>query len=378
MSVKISHFKYLIGLCRVILFRYLSREIYLCLLVITLILVAIFVTNSFSHYLKMVAAGQLTISGAAIFTLLQMSSVLTYLLPLGLFLSILITLSRLYSDNEMTVISACGMSYLRQVMIVMSLAFLVALFAAWLSMWVNPMVKQEMTHVKSDIVNNFKVGTLVPHRFESFGNGKVVYADEVFHGDNKAKEVFLAMRGKDNWNVVVAHEAHQEKRPGIDGKFVVVDRGVRYNGTPGAADFTVSHFKQYGVNESSDLILGKGHDNYHPSHKQQVLGESMGALWHDHGDRYANAEFQLRLAIPISILIASLIAIALAKVDPRHGKFYTLIPAIILYLVYVNFIFIGRTWLQHGTVSPALGLWWVHGIMLCIALALLTYRMRTA
>lgn len=365
-----------------ILFRYICREIYLCLLVITLILIAIFVTNDFSRYLEMVAAGQLTIGDASLFTALQLSAILTYLLPFGLFLSILITLGRMYADNEMTVMSACGMSLLRQVTIVMGLSLVVAIFAGWLSFWLNPMVKHEMSHLKERVVDSFQVGTIIPHRFEAFGDSRVIYADDVFHLDNKAKGLFLAFADPkkkgdkaSRWEVIIAKSAHQTSVPGVEGKFIVVDNGTRYSGEPGSGDYTASQFQQYGVNVNSTMVLGDNHNTYHASKNVQVLGESMSELWHKmDADLYADAEFQLRLSVPISILIAALIAIGLAKVDPRQGRFYSLIPAIILYLAYASLIFLSRNWLKRGVIPRELGMWWIHLLMLGIAAGIFANR----
>ncbi len=358
-----------------ILTRYIYREIYWNLLVITIILMTVLVMNEFSHYLKAVAAGKLTIGDAELFTALQLIAMLTYLLPLGLFLSILLGLGRMYIDNEMTVISACGVSFLKQTLIVLSFAGLVALFSAWLSLWLNPLVNYEMEHIKVRLINNFQIGTLVPKRFETFGK-HVVYATKVSHGNNTIKGVFLAEKHALNrWDIVVAQEATQQSMPDTDGKFIVVKNGIRYTGIPGTPDFTVSKFTSYGVNTQSDFLLGKHTAVTNRAYNKSIGSVSSTDLWHaDSHDRYAMAELQLRLAIPLSVLIASLIAVALSKVNPRYGRFSALIPAIILYLVYANLIFLSRSWMQRGTIPASLGMWWVHGLMLVVLVFLFLYR----
>lgn len=46
------------------------------------------------------------------------------------------------------------------------------------------------------------------------------------------------------------------------------------------------------------------------------------------------AEFHWRLAIPLAIPLMTLIAVPLARVNVRQGKFAKVFPAVLLYLGY--------------------------------------------
>ena len=83
------------------------------------------------------------------------------------------------------------------------------------------------------------------------------------------------------------------------------------------------------------------------------------------------AEFQWRLAMPISVFILSLLAIPLSEVKPRQGKYARLIPAIFIYIIYANLIFVARVLIQKGSLPAFIGIWWVHGLLLLVALGLL-------
>jgi lipopolysaccharide export system permease protein len=365
-----------------ILFRYICREIYLCLLIIMIILVSILVINEFSHFLKGAAAGKYSVTTVMMFVGLQLPPILTYILPLALFLGILIAIGRLYTDHEMTVMSACGMSLLRQTMIVMSLAAVVAVFSGWLSLWVNPRAMATMSDMRIRVLNNFQVGTLMPHRFEDFGNGRVVYVNKTSHADNKVHGVFLALANKDRaangspkWDIIEAHDAYQAKQPNTHGKFVIVQNGTRYEGVAGSANLTVSHFKRYGINIASNLIFGQNHHKRTLVHKEIVPTMTTSELLHYiNKDKLADAEWQLRIAIPISILIASLVAVALSEVDPRRGRYFNFIPALGLYIFYSCMIFLSRSWIKSGALPANIGMWWIHGLMLLIAILLFAYR----
>ena len=44
--------------------------------------------------------------------------------------------------------------------------------------------------------------------------------------------------------------------------------------------------------------------------------------------------------------------------------------AVVIYAIYVNFLAVARSWVEHGVVPAGLGLWWVHGALLIVVLVL--------
>ena len=59
---------------------------------------------------------------------------------------------------------------------------------------------------------------------------------------------------------------------------------------------------------------------------------------------------------------------------PRYGKFTQLLPAILIYATYADLIFLTRAWIRLGRITPDLGMWWVHGFALLLAIILMLYR----
>src|SRR3990167_6084438 len=93
-----------------IIARYLIREILQALVAVTIILLFIFSCNIFVRYLSLVADGKYPAWILTDILLFQLPVLLGLLLPLGLYLGILLGFGRMYADNEMTVLSACGFS----------------------------------------------------------------------------------------------------------------------------------------------------------------------------------------------------------------------------------------------------------------------------
>ena len=62
-------------------------------------------------------------------------------------------------------------------------------------------------------------------------------------------------------------------------------------------------------------------------------------------------------------LVLGLLAIPLARLRPRQGRYARVIWGVMLYAVYANLLISGRTLIEKGTVPEWLGLWWVHALV---------------
>ena len=69
------------------------------------------------------------------------------------------------------------------------------------------------------------------------------------------------------------------------------------------------------------------------------------------------------------IPVMAFMAIPLAKVNPRQGRFTRLVPAMILCFVYIISLSSARSGLEKGNLPPALGMWWIHGLFILLAAA---------
>ncbi len=357
-----------------IIFRYLCKELYASLLAITLVLLIIFITNQFIHYLKDAASGQITMTAVMQIMSLQIPLLLGYLLPLGLYLSILIGYGRLYVDHEMTVLSSCGMSRMQLLGMTMLIATFVMIIVAALMLWVEPIIQGYRTAILNRAITKASIQKIVPKRFQKLHPGTVLYAGQLSRERSSMYDVFLAQRKNDEtheWDVTVAKEAGEREYPELKGQFVVFNDGYRYVGIPGQRDYKKIKFGQYGVK----LVTPDAQLNDWPSNVPtlQLLHLKNKNLTPQE-IREAKAMLQWRLAMPISVILFALLAFPLSQVNPRSGKFAQLFPAILIYIAYADLMFLARAWIEKGTISPHLGLWWVHGLALLLAILLNLYR----
>jgi len=358
----------------VIIFRYLSKEIINTLLAATLILLVIFMTNQSTVFLQRAAAGQLPTTVLLQLMILYIPLLLPYLLPLGLYLGILLTLSRMHAELEMTVLSACGVSRVKLMAMILMIAVVVASVVAWLMASVVPNAQGQINYIAGKTAVSASVAQVIPGqfmRFDQSGQQVVFYADHA-EKHQVMNHVFMARKTRaessqtsTGWDIIVADKAMEKKNYHHEGDFVIFDHGYRYTGTPGEKKYQVMQFDEYGIRLNPDKIPTYNAVQYYSFSKLWSLSPS-------HLD--AAGELQWRLAMPISVLIFSLMAAPLSEVRPRFGKFTQLFPAILIYAVYADFIFLTRDWIQSGKLSPVWGMWWVHGAMLLLAMLLMWYR----
>jgi lipopolysaccharide export system permease protein len=86
----------------------------------------------------------------------------------------------------------------------------------------------------------------------------------------------------------------------------------------------------------------------------------------DPGER---AELHWRIALPVMCVVLTLLAVPLAHLRPRQGRFARVWLAVLVYLLYSNLVSAGKVWIARGTVPEVLGLWWAHAAVVLLALA---------
>jgi len=355
-----------------IVFRYLSREVLLTFSAVSAVLLVIIMSGRFIKYLAQAAQGVLDPGVLLMIMGYRIPGFLQLILPLGLFLGILLAYGRLYLDSEMTVLSATGMSEQRLLSYTLVPAALVALLCGWLSFVLTPQGVQNVAQILNaqDALTEFD--TLVPGRFQSMRDGsRVTYTQELSSDRDELHGVFISekreeRRSKDKENaitVLVAQTGRQEIQE--DGsRYLILKDGYRYDGTPGEADYRVIHYDTYGVllpKPSVEVSVGE--------RETMMTGELLGSQ-----EPKVQSELQWRLSFPILVLIVTLIAVPLARVNPRQGRFLKLLPAILLYMAYLSLLVAARSALDKGKIPMEIGLWPVHGLFLLIGLLLVYWQ----
>lgn len=354
--------------------RYLSRQLFASTLAVTLVLSLILVTGRFIKYLADAAAGRLL--GEVLLTIMvyRIPGFLELILPLGLFLGILLAYGQLYMNYEMTVLSACGISQAQLIRFTLIPTLCLALVVGLMSVYISPLGnrKVETIFAEQDLRSEFE--TLSPGKFHTGGQGaNVIYAERLSDDKKWMKNLFIYQGEKvtkqggwerENQILVVAESGLRRVDENSGIQYLDLLNGYRFEGVPGQADYRVVGYKQY-TYKLADPIANVEVSKLKALSTRELLNSS---------DLSKQAELQWRISLPVLALVVSLLAIPLSKVSPRQGRFSRLLPSIILYLAYVSLLITSQEWVEAGTLSPAMGLWWVHGVFFLIAMVLLAWE----
>lgn len=357
-----------------IISRYLMKEVFTTLLAVTFVLLLIFISQTLVRYLSYAASGKIAANILLQIIGYEIPNLLALLLPLGLFLGVILVYGRLYADNELRVMHACGLSIKQLVMITSTLAVAVAFIVTVLMFWVNPTIAANKQKILTSGSADNLLDTLMPGRFQVSSDGKrVAYVEKISRNHKEADNIFIAEQEKNGvditgtpWVVLSAKNGYQALDPQTKEPFVIATEGYRYAGTPGQNDYRIIQFQKYAI-RTPDMSMDT------PRLIQQAIPTIK--LFQNYNDVENASELQWRLAIPFSVLLLALLAIPLSQVKPRQGRYAALLSAVLIYVVYMNLLFAGRNLIEQKLIYSWVGLWWVHGIALILIIGLL-WRMR--
>lgn len=319
------------------------------------------------RYLNRAASGQ--IPGMIILKLmmLEMPNLLGLLLPLGFYVAMLVAYGRLYADSEMIVLQACGYGPSRLLRHSMIMASMVSGVVLIIMLWLSPYIAVERTKLLRSTGIQTLIKTIVPGRFHAAGGGKeVFYVENMTRDHTEAKNIFLARQNTKHpeqaWNVLWADSAHVRVDKDTFEEYLVLNNGREYEGFPGSADYQIANFDAFEARLP--------HPKVYIEHDIRTLPFSQ-LLPFNNPDLRKAAELQWRISVPLMVLTLTLIAVPLSRVNPRSGKFARILPAILIYIVYANFMFVTRNWIIAGKLPVWIGMFGLHLIVALLGVFLI-------
>ena len=330
---------------------------------ISVALLAILTSTQLIRLLKDAAGGR--IAPEAVASLLGFAALnfMPILLSLTLFVSILMTLSRVYRDSEMAVWISCGQPLTAWIRPVLKFALPIVVAIAVLSGFLSPWANYNTAEYKQRLAARSDVSQVSPGAFREAKRGqRVFFVESVADDASRVGNVFVASMQEGKLGVVMSDTGYQEIAPNGD-KFVVLENGRRYEVEPGTPQFKVMEFERYKVRtEDGEAKPSDRSPNRLPI-TELVLETS----------KQARGELLWRIGMPVSAIILALMAIPLSYVNPRAGRSANMLIALLMFAIYSNLISVSQAWVAQGKLSFWIGVWAIHAVML-LPLALLFYR----
>jgi len=350
-----------------IIYRYLSRQLFWATLAVSSVLTFILVSSRFLKYLSQAAVGKL--EGSAVFLIMayRLPDFLELILPLGLFLGILLSYGRMYLENEMVVLQACGFSQRRLVALSMIPALCMSITIGFFSFYLAPWGAQKANELVLEQERRSGMEVLSPRRFHSTADGSTVtYVEDIDSNAGVMRNLFIVNYDRENRveeydKVVLLRAAEARYRIDRSGnRYLVMSDGERFEVDPGNTEYGRSSYGEYTVKLEKKLISADSTDI-----EDQTTAQLLEA-----GSLEARVELQWRFSLMIMVLVVVFMSVPLSKVNPRQGRYLKMLPAILLYLAYLSLMMAVKGAVVKGRIPEQVGIFWVHGIFLALGFVL--------
>lgn len=347
-----------------ILDRYLLQEVLYTFLATTAIFLLVMSGGLLTATLSRIARGK--IPAELLLSQLGLGALeaLPMLLPLAAFLAVMLAFSRLYRAGEMAVFGASGLGLGGLLRPLVVLALPLALLLALLSFVLAPWSVRVSERMIDEALRSLVVIGLEPGAFRELpGRRAIVYVADIDPDGRRLTGLFVQDERDGRIDVVTAERGRLLVDEQLR-RYLVLEHGMRTEGSPGSAEFRVLSFERNEL-RLSDLEPEVDPDSRRPVRSSELLAAGGPEDW---------GELHWRLAAPVSALVLMLLGLPLAHTRPREGRYGKIFAGVLLYVIYLNLLVYGRSLLDQGVLPAAVGLWWVH-LPVALLAALMVWRL---
>jgi lipopolysaccharide export system permease protein len=328
---------------------YLLREILGPFAAVLAVLCVLFMSYGAAGFLSDAVNGLLPTSMIAQVIGLQTLIALEMLIPISLYLSVVMALSRLYVDSEMTALFALGWTSARLMGIVFGLSLCTAVIVAGLSLVARPWAYTR-SHELADVAEaSLNSNNMQPGTFYVTGKGeRTIYIERREGPATPAGGVFVQLRLRGGGTRLIYAVSIEQLSP--------VEGGPRFH-LSGAHvyDVDVDGSASEVVLNANDLNLHLVSPSLHPPDYSAIAASTTHLRFSDSAPDIA--EFQWRQSTPVTTLLLGMLGVPMSRAHPRQHRNTKVGIAILIYAGYYLLYESARTWVQIGVLPPFPGLW---------------------
>src|SRR5713101_6382758 len=345
-----------------ILTRYILGEVTSHALLGTAIFTFIIFTRELGQILELVVRNSAPLPSAAELFFLTVPGALTLTVPAGVLIGILIGLSRLAADSEITAMKASGVgvwNFLR----ILSIFFL----AAWLlalanNIYLAPRSQAALSRLQDRLKGSQVSFEIQPRVFYEGFPKMVLYVNDVKSAQGAAiwKGVFIADTSTPGAPKITLAEQGILVSESKNTLHLHLRNGSLHESDPTAADkYQISTF------EETDLPItlpesGAAKDQP-PSSLAEIPTFQLPQVARTKKNpviaRWYWIEFHRRFALPTACIVLALVGFPLGLSAKKGGKSAGFVLTIILVFAYYFVSLTGVSLARQGRISPALGVW---------------------
>lgn len=379
----------------VILQRYLIRQVFMATFYVVAFLCVMLLGGRLIRYFGLAAEGGLASAFLLKLVGYNLPYFLALVLPLGFFIALMLVLGRMYADNEMTVLTAAGVSRARLSQLLLPLVAMLFVLEAVLSLVGKPwgVARADTVWQAQSVAQAFDL--IKPQEFISSGNyhlyvGAVDKEAGVLH-DVVIVQSEIVPRAE-AVNHIDLHDEYDDAQSIVSKHSLPSDNQISHAATPtdvlifaetathapsSMADngdamlqIDLHNGKRYALQNSLDYNMATFNDyrlaiaaKNTPQPSNRLDGKPTTELMQDLANNANQGEFGLRLALPFLMIVALAMAQTFAKAAPRQGRWLRLLPAVLAFVLAVFILLALNSAIARGRVGAWAYAWALVGLM---------------
>jgi len=286
------------------------------------------------------------------------------LVSLALFVSVVAVLSRLWRESEMVVWQVSGARQLSFLRPLWQMGWPVLLGVAVLTLVARPWAQSQTQVLKERYERRSDIARVQPGQFQSSSDGRrVFFIDSHSDGERTGKNVFMVLTKDGQEAVITAQEGQLETIRGQ--RYLNLTHGERTQTNLSTGEKVLSRFT------SAHILVGEA-DRDEEGHPEVRATSSLELLYSRLPEM--RGELAWRVGMIWAALNMLLVGLGLASGNARRSGNWSLVFALLVFVIYFNLLSMTQTWVSNGQLTLWPALLGVHGVLTLMALARIWWR----
>ncbi|HEY2040197.1 MAG TPA: LPS export ABC transporter permease LptF [Edaphobacter sp.] len=366
-----------------ILTRYILREVTSHALLGGALFTFVLFMRELGHILELVVRDSASLTDVLRIFAYLLPNFLIVTIPMAVLVGILLGLSRLAADSEITAMRASGMGVLSFVRIVSIVSVIAVALGLFNSLCLAPRSAAATLQLQNSLKSSQVSFEVQPRVFYEDFRNYVLYIQDVKPAAGAAlwRHVFLAdLTQPANPNITTADQAVVVSNDPQSIRLHLLDGGQHQTSPTDPNQYNISTFA------STDLPIQTGVQDEPRLGRSDtpILALPLSELWRlgnmpDNAvpgklSRIYRIELNRRFSYPFACLVLMLIGVPLGIASKRGGKSTGFVLTIVLVFVYYTLSQVGIAFAKNGKLSPFLGVWGANLVFAAAGVVLL-YQM---
>jgi LPS export ABC transporter permease LptG/LPS export ABC transporter permease LptF len=347
-----------------ILTRYILREILSHGLLGGALFTFILYMRDLGQILALVVHNSSSLLSVLKIFLFMLPSTLIVTIPMAVLVGILLGLSRLAADSEITAMRASGMGILSFVRVSSMIAVLGLIIGLVNSLYWAPLGSEALIRLRNSLVSSQASYEIQPRVFYEDFKDYVLYVQEVKAGSGVAnwRNIFLAdLSDPGSPRIISAEQAtvvndqdsvlRMRLRTGVEHETDANQPNQYIISTFAATDLPLP------LGDKDETRLGRNDAPILAVSSAELVARSRGAAANTPDGKVALIELNKRLSYPAACLVLMLVGVPLGMATRRGGKSAGFVLTILLVFVYYFLSIIGVALARQGKIPPFAGVW---------------------